>query len=117
MADRAREYCLTFVPGALSADGPARMTPGESIDFKVEPDVMTSPHRSWTKFYRLIRPLNRPIGAARDETGHLDGREHLAVSAQQHYEAIPDYRPPGLVTYLSDPASVHLEPVPEKAWS
>lgn len=117
MADRAREYGLTFVPGALSADGPARMTPGDSIDFKIEPNVMTSPHRSWTKFYRLVRPLNRPIGTARDETGHLDGREKLAVSAQQHYEAIPDYRPPGLVTYLSDPARVPPEPVPEKAWS
>jgi uncharacterized protein (DUF2235 family) len=117
MADRAREYGLTFVPGALSADGPARMTPGESIDFKVEPNPMTSPHQSWTKFYRLVRPLNRPIGTAEDETDHhLDGCEYLAVSAREHYEANPGYRPPGLVTYLSDPASVHLEPVPEKAW-
>jgi hypothetical protein len=38
MVDRAREYGLKFVPGALSADGPARMTSGESIDFKVEPN-------------------------------------------------------------------------------
>ena len=117
MADRAREYGLTFVPGALSAGGPARMTPGESIDFKVEPNPMTSPHRSWTKFYRLVRPLNRPIGTAEDETDHhLDGCEYLAVSAKEHYEAIPGYRPPGLVTYLSNPASVHLEPVAEKPW-
>ena len=98
MADRAREYGLTFVPGALSADGPARMTPAESIDFKVEPNPMTSPHQSWTKFYRLVRPLNRPIGTAEDETGlHLDGCEYLAVSANEHYEADPGYRPPGLV--------------------
>jgi uncharacterized protein (DUF2235 family) len=117
MADGAREYGLKFLPGALSADGPARMTPGESIDFKVEPNPLTSPHRSWTKFYRLVSPLNRPIGTAEDETDHhLDGCEYLAVSAQEHYEATPDYRPPELVTYLSDPANVHLEPVPEKAW-
>jgi uncharacterized protein (DUF2235 family) len=117
MADGAREYGLKFLPGALSADGPARMTPGESIDFKVEPNPLTSPHRSWTKFYRLVSPLNRPIGTAEDETDHhLDGCEYLAVSAKEHYEATPDYRPPGLVTYLSNPANVHLEPVPEKAW-
>ena len=28
--------------------------------------------------------------------------------------ATPGYRPPGLVKYLSDPASVHLELVPKK---
>jgi hypothetical protein len=117
MADRAREYGLEFVPGALSANGPTQMTPGESIDFKVEPHLMTSPHPSRTKFYRLIKPLNRPIGRAEDENDHhLDGCEYLAASAKEHYEADSGYRPPELVMYLSDPASVHLEPVPEKAW-
>jgi uncharacterized protein (DUF2235 family) len=116
MADRAREYGLKFVPHALSSDGPAQMTSDDDTDFKVEPDPMAIPHQSWTKFYRLAGPLNRPIGKAEDEQHRLDGCEYLAASARQHYEADTGYRPPGLVTYLSDPASVHLEPVPEKAW-
>lgn len=116
MADRAREYGLEFVPGALSSDGPSQMTPDDDTDFKVKPDLKASPHQSWTKFYRLAGPLNRPIGAAEDKQHHLDGCEYLAASARQHYEADAGYRPPGLVTYLSNPASVHLEPVPEKAW-
>ena len=117
MADRAREYGLEFQPGALSADGPAQMIPGESIDFKVDPRPMTSPHSSWTKFYRLVKPLNRPIGTAEDERDHhLDGCEYLATSSKEHYDGDPDYRPSELVTYLSNSANVHLEPVPEKAW-
>ena len=62
MAERAREYGLKFVPRALSADGPTRMTPGENIDFKVEPDPMASPHQSWTKFHRFcqaVEPADR----------------------------------------------------------
>jgi hypothetical protein len=68
----------------------------------------------------MIRPskcLNRPTGTAGGERDHhLDGCEYLAASAKKHYEANPGYRPPELVKYLSNPASVHLEPVPEKAW-
>jgi len=117
MADRAREYGLEFQPGALSADGPTQMIPGGSIDFKVDPRPMTSPHSSWMKLYRLVKPLNRPIGTADDEGDHhLDGCEYLATSAKEHYEGNPGYRPSELVKYLSNSASVHLEPVPEKSW-
>jgi uncharacterized protein (DUF2235 family) len=115
MAGRAREYGVEFLPGAFSRDGPAEMIPGESIDFKVDPRPMTSPHSSWTKLYRLVRPLNRPIGKAADEHGHLDGCEYLAATAKEHYDRQPGYRPPELVRYLANPADVHLEPVPEKA--
>jgi uncharacterized protein (DUF2235 family) len=115
MADRAREYGLEFVPGAFSPDGPAEMTPGESIDFKVDPHPMTPPHSSWTKFYRLMKPLDRPIGMAADDNGQLDGHEYLATTAKQHYDGEPSYRPPGLVNYLANPANVHLEPVPGHA--
>ena len=115
MADRARQYGLQFEPGAFSADGPSEMTPGESTDFKVSPDPMADPHSSWTKYYRLVKPLDRPIGQAADESGHLDGREYLATTAKQHYDEKPGYRPPDLVKYLDDPANVHLEPVPATA--
>jgi hypothetical protein len=74
------------------------MIPGESIDFKVDPRLMTSPHSSWTKFYRLVKPLNRPTGTAEDERDHhLDGCEYLAISAKGYYEGNPGYRPAGLV--------------------
>jgi hypothetical protein len=77
---------------------------------------MSSPHSSWTKFYRMVKPLNRPIGTAEDERDHhLDGCEYLSTSAKGYYDGEPDYRPPELVEYLANPANVHLEPVPEKA--
>jgi uncharacterized protein (DUF2235 family) len=115
MADRAREYGLQFLPGAFSPDGPTDMTPGESIDFKVDPDPMTPPHSSWTKLYRLVKPVDRPIGKAADEYGHLDGLEYLATTAKQHYDGESGYRPPELVQYLANPANVPLEPVPATA--
>lgn len=115
MADRAREYGLQFLKGAFSPAGPARMDPGDSINFKVGPQPLTSPHSSWTKFYRLVKPLNRPIGTTADEHGRLDGREYLAASAKALHDGDPGYRPPELVRYLAQPANVHLEAVPEKA--
>lgn len=114
MADRARDYGLHFRPGAFSPDGPGQMAPGESIDFKVDPHAVTSPNPSRTLFYRLLKPLNRPIGTAADEHGHLDGCEYLAASAQENYDGDDRYRPPELVKYLANPTNVHLEPVPEK---
>ncbi len=112
MADRAREYGLEFLPGAFSPAGPTEMSPGESIDFKVAPDPMTHPHSSWTKFYRLVKPLDRPIGTAADESGHLDGHEYLATTAKEQYDAEPGYRPPGLIRYLANPANSRTESTP-----
>jgi hypothetical protein len=112
LADRAREYGLEFIPGAFSPGGPAQMTPGDSIEFKVAPDPMAQPHSSWTGFYRLARPVDRPIGIAASSSGHLDGHEYLATTAKEHYDAQPGYRPPQLVKYLANPANVHLEPTP-----
>src|SRR5260370_32571828 len=91
------------------------MIAGESADFKVDPRPMTPPHSSWTKFYRLVQPLNRPIGQAVDEHGQLDGRELLATTAKKHYDGESGYPPPELTNYLANPADAHLEPVPEKA--
>jgi uncharacterized protein (DUF2235 family) len=115
MADRAQEYGLEFRTGAFSPDGPNQMVPGESIDFKIDPRPMTSPHSSWTKFYRMVKPYNRPVGTAAIVQGHLDGHEYLATSAKKLYDGDLDFRPPELVKYLDNPAGVHLETVPEKA--
>lgn len=116
IAERAHEYGLAFVPGAFSADGPAEMTPGDSIRFKVDPQPMTKPHSSRTKMYRIFKPLYRAIGTAAVEKGHPDGCEYLSTTAKQYYDGETGYRPPGLVTYLANPADVHLEPVPAEAW-
>lgn len=91
------------------------MTPGENTDFKVDPHPMADPHSSWTKFYRLVKPFDRPIGTAADERGHLDGLEYLATTAKEHYDRAPGYRPQGLVSYLANPANVHVELVPATA--
>jgi uncharacterized protein (DUF2235 family) len=115
MADRAQEYGLEFRTGAFSPDGPNQMVPGESIDFKIDPRPMTSPHSSWTKFYRMVKPYNRPVGTAAIVQGHLDGHEYLATSAKKLYDGDLDFRPPELVKYLDNPAGVHLETVPERA--
>jgi len=113
MVDRARGYGLEFWAGAFSPEGPQQMAPGESSDFRVEPHPMADPHLSWTKLYRLVKPLNRPIGQAADEHGRRDGLEYLATTAKMHYDRKPTYRPPALVRYLQDRANVHLEPAPE----
>ncbi len=115
MAERARDYGLKFVRGAFSSDGPADMTPGESIDFRVVPRPMAEPHNSWTKVYRFFKPVDRPMGAAEDDEHRLDGLEYLSTTAKNRYDA-DLYRPPGVGKYLENPEDVHLEPTPEKAW-
>lgn len=110
MIDRAKEYGLAF--GPIGADGRFAPDPSESADFSVVPDGMAGPHDSWTKAYRLMAPVHRPIGAAADGQSHrLDGNEYVASTASERIEGDPGYRPPALVSYLKDKAGVHLEPV------
>ncbi|MFD8387066.1 DUF2235 domain-containing protein [Streptomyces sp. NPDC059679] len=111
MVDRAREYGLEFQPGAISPDGPSRITPGESVDFKVVPDPMAPPHVSREGLYRLARPCHRPIGEATGEGGPANGCEYLATTARERYDEDPGYRPPQLVKYLAQPERERLEPV------
>ncbi|MER7786997.1 DUF2235 domain-containing protein [Streptomyces sp. NPDC097640] len=115
MVEQAREYGLEFRPGAFSPEGPIRITPGESVEFRVVPDPMASPHPSRTGLYRLVKPFNRPIGEATDKDGRADGFEYLATTAKEHYDGDPGYRPPSLVTYLEHPERVRIEPVPRAA--
>lgn len=116
MVERAREYGLKFVSGAFSSNGPTEMAPDKSIEFKVDPDLMAAPHSSWTKFYRMVSSLDRPIGKAANEDDHyLDGAEYLATTAKKHYAGDPSYRPPELVKYLANSADVQVESVPEAA--
>lgn len=115
MAERARDYGLEFVSGAFSSHGLAKMILGESIDFQVAPQPTAKPHRSWSKVYRLFKPVDRPIGAAASEDGHFDGLEYLSTTAKNRYDE-DLYRPFGVGNYLATPDNVHREPTPEKAW-
>lgn len=105
MVDRAREYGLQFVPGAFSPQGPQEMSPSQSTDFKVAPNPMAPAHNSRTKFYRLMRPWNRPIGAL------PDGREWLAATAETRYDEDEQYQAPALMAYLEDRENVRVEQV------
>ncbi|MHC3474302.1 DUF2235 domain-containing protein [Streptomyces sp. 7R007] len=74
-------------------------------------------HESYTKLYRLVRPLHRPIGRAQDKdvVHGLDGCEYLSVTAADRHgpnpctEANP-YRPPELCAYLRDFGAHHVDP-------
>lgn len=110
MMERARAYGLAFDP--LDVGGRREMNPAESTRFAVAPDKTAGPHDSWTKVYRLMAPVHRPIGTSTGPDGRLDGNEAVASTTKERFDADPGYRPPALVTYLKDTAGVHLEPVP-----
>ncbi|MEU6773182.1 DUF2235 domain-containing protein [Streptomyces sp. NPDC046759] len=111
MAEQAGRHGLEFDAEALSAVGPAEKKPGESVDFRVQPDSLGTLHPSRTGLYRLAEPLHRPLGRATDAQGRLDGNEFLGVPAKNRYDADSDYRPPELQRYLADQQRVRLEPV------
>ncbi|MGW4434587.1 DUF2235 domain-containing protein [Streptomyces sp. NPDC004596] len=110
MVDQARRYGLVFDPQALSVHGPSVMEPDDSIEFRVQPDVLGEVHPSRTGLYRLAEPLHRPVGLAADREGRLDGNEFLALPAMERHDKDADYRPPGLEQYLTDRQRVRLDP-------
>jgi len=112
MVRQAARYGLEFDPKVLSADGPDRMRPQECADFAVQPDPMGPWVPSRKGFYRLFRPLHRPIGQERDKQGRLVGNEHLADTVLRRREGDPHYRPPALETYLVDFGKRHVDTVP-----
>jgi len=68
-------------------------------------------HDSYTKLFKVFRPLHRPIGRARDKkSGLSDGCEYLAVTAKKRYDDDTGYRPPELVTYLRDFGDTRVDP-------
>ncbi|ARF52899.1 DUF2235 domain-containing protein [Streptomyces gilvosporeus] len=110
MVDQARRYELEFDNEALSEAGPHEMAPDRSIEFRVRPDNMGTPHDSRTGLYRLARPWHRPIGQAADCQGRLDGCEYLSDTAKEHHDRVASYRPPELDRYLTQ-GRIHVEPV------
>ncbi len=100
MVDQARNYGLKFDDAALSEYGPRVMVPDETTDFRVNCHVMGMLHDSRTGLYRLTHRVPRPIGEAKDNDGHTDGRECLSRTAKQRYDRDASYRPPELQRYL-----------------
>lgn len=105
MVERAKEYGLEFLPGAFRSEPTGPMNPGDGAEFTVVPDPMAPAHDSRTVFYRLSRPVDRPIGTA------ADGDEYVATSANDRFVKDPAYRPKALAEYLESPGPARLEPV------
>ncbi|MFJ9147263.1 DUF2235 domain-containing protein [Streptomyces sp. NPDC102270] len=112
MVQQAVRYGLEFEPGILSAKGPDSMNPQECVDFAVQPNPMGPWVPSRKGFYRLFRPLHRPIGQERDKQGRLVGDEHLADTVLRRREGDPGYRPPTLETYLKNVRDQDIVKVP-----
>ncbi|MFG2577028.1 DUF2235 domain-containing protein [Streptomyces sp. NPDC048481] len=111
MVDQARRHGLEFEAEVLGEVGPEVMRPEESIDFRVRPDALGELHTSRNGWYRLAKPLHRPIGEAANAEGEPDGNEFLAVPAKERRDRDPHYRPPGLERYLAVQERIRLEPV------
>ncbi|MGW0422569.1 DUF2235 domain-containing protein [Streptomyces sp. NPDC003015] len=112
MVQQAVRYGLEFEPGILSAKEPDSMNPQECVDFAVRPNPMGPWVPSRKGFYRLFRPLHRPIGQEKDKQGRLVGNEHLADTVLRRREGDSRYRPPALEAYLKDVSHQDADPVP-----
>lgn len=101
MVARAAEYGLDIDTGAL---GLGRF------------DALGELHESRTKFYRLTRPLHRPIGQSESDGEHRpDGHEFVSATAKTRYKnPDPRYCPPELKRYLGQKTGVHIEPIPDE---
>ncbi|WP_242435763.1 DUF2235 domain-containing protein [Streptomyces sp. Root369] len=115
MVRQAARYDLEFDPCVLSEQGPDAMVPDECIDFAVQPNPMGPWDPSRKGFFRLFKPLHRPIGQEKDEQGHLVGREHLADTVMLRRKGDADYRPPALESYLKEFGERDVETVPLSA--
>jgi hypothetical protein len=112
MVRQAIRYGLEFDPQVLSVDGPDTMAPDRCADFAVQPNPLGPWVPSRKGFYRVFRPLHRPIGQEKDKKGRLAGHEHLADTVLRRREGDPGYRPPALETYLKDVGEGDVDTVP-----
>ena len=115
MVQQAARYDLEFDPRVLSEKGPDTMDPDECVDFAVQPNPMGPWDPSRKGFFRLFKPLHRPIGQERNAQGDLVGREHLADTVMLRRKGDADYRPPELESYLKEFGEEYVETVPLSA--
>jgi hypothetical protein len=112
MVRQAIRYGLEFDPQVLSAQGPDVMDPDKCVDFAVQPNPLGPWVPSRKGFYRVFKPLHRPIGQERDKEGRLVGHEYLADTVLRRRAGDPRYRPPALETYLEDVGERFVRTVP-----
>ncbi|MFI6442546.1 DUF2235 domain-containing protein [Streptomyces sp. NPDC050759] len=112
MVRQAARYDLEFDPLVLSEHGPDTMDPDERVDFAVQPNPMGPWDPSRKGFYRIFKPLHRPIGQEKDERGRLVGHEYLADTVLLRRKGDAGYRPPALESYLKEVGERDVETVP-----
>ena len=102
MMDKARGFGLQVVPPPAATGKTQDVSPNESATVEVAADPLGPLHESRKSFYRLFKPLHRPIGLSR--TGH----ELLSSTAAARHQKDPDdYSPVNLTTYLdTNPGAV-----------
>lgn len=99
MVEKAESCGLAFRPGAFATATAGSEGSAATAVFVVGPNALGPRHESRTKFYRLVRPFIRPIGAA--EPRH----ESVASSVVQRWDDDDGYRPTNLATYLDGSGS------------
>ncbi|WP_406168183.1 DUF2235 domain-containing protein [Streptomyces canus] len=112
MVRQAARYDLEFDFRVLSEQGPDTMDPDQCVDFAVQPNPMGPWDPSRKGFYRIFKPLHRPIGQEKDEQGRLVGHEYLADTVLLRRKDDADYRPPALESYLKETGEQYVETVP-----
>jgi uncharacterized protein (DUF2235 family) len=102
MMAKARSFGLHVDQPPTATGGTVDVSPTESARVEVAADPLGTVHESRKSFYRLFRPVHRPIGMSR--TGH----ELLSSSAATRHATDPDdYSPRNLTTYLdTNPGAV-----------
>jgi uncharacterized protein (DUF2235 family) len=106
MIEKARGFGLDVTQPPVVTGHPKDVSPGESAEVEVAPDPMATIHESRKRFYRLFKPVSRPIGTS------PDGHELLASSAGARHEKDHDhYHPDNLTAYLASGPDVHLTQV------
>jgi uncharacterized protein (DUF2235 family) len=104
MMAKARTFGLHVLPPPTATGANPDVSPNESATVEVAADPLGPIHESRKSFYRLFKPVHRPIGMSR--TGH----ELLSSTAATRHQHDPDdYSPVNLTTYLdTNPGSVSV---------
>ena len=106
MIEKARGFGLDVTQPPTVAGRPKEVSPSESAEVEVAPDPLGPVHESRKSFYRLFKPVSRPLGT--NPAGH----ELLSSSASARYTKDPDhYRPANLTAYLDSPDEVNIAQV------
>jgi uncharacterized protein (DUF2235 family) len=106
MMEKARGFGLDVTPPPVVSGQRKEVSPTESAEVEVDPNAMLRLHVSRKSFYRLFKPVSRPIGMS------PSGHERLSSSAFDRHEKDPEgYAPANLMSYLDSPAGTDIAQV------